>query len=130
MKNREIYELSLSLLAQQIDSAENDDFEERAPFLIASFCAEACELDRYLRQGAGIGGARDFERVRVDLDEDFPLLERLAPLAGLYLAAMLVIDEDGTLSDTLYERYCDGMTALRCGIPCAVEEIVNAYPSL
>ena len=130
MKNREIYELSLSLLAQQIDSTENEDLEERAPFLLASFCSEACELDRYLRQRAGLGGACDFEKVRIDLDEDFPLLERLAPLAGLYLAAMLIIDEDDTLSDTLYDRYCDGMTALRCGIPCAVETIANAYPSL
>lgn len=130
MTNREIYRLALHLLAQQADSEENEDLEERAPYLLASFCSEASEVDRYLRQSEGLGGAVHFTRVCIGLDEPFPLLERLAPLGGLYLAAMLALDEDNDLSDRLYERYCDGMTALQCGIPAAVESITNLYDSV
>lgn len=127
MKNREIYRLALRLLAQQPESEETEDWEERAPYFIASFCCEASEVDRYLRQSLNMSGTVDFTRVWIDLDESFPLSDRLAPLGGLYLAAMLILDEDNELSDRLYERYCDGMTALRCGIPATVESIADLY---
>ena len=56
MINRELYENALRLLAQPTDGA-NDDYEERAPFLLASFCNEAQEVDSFLRMASGISSA-------------------------------------------------------------------------
>ena len=127
MKNREIYENALRILAQSTTAGENEDYEERAPYLIASFCTEAEDTDRYLRLALGEAMAATFEKVWLALEADFPLLDRLAPVACLYVAAMLVLDEDSTLSDKLYERYCDIMSRIRSGIPAALEHILDAY---
>lgn len=127
MTNREIYESSLRVLAQSVTTGENEDYEERAPYLIAAFCTEAEEMDGYLRQALGMETSPSFGKVWQDLDEEFPLLERLAPAACLYLAAMLILDEDGELSDKLYDRYCDAMSSLRNGIPATLESIVDRY---
>jgi len=61
------------------------------------------------------------------LDELFPLSEQLAPIACLYVAAMLVLDEDSELSDTLYDRFCDAMLTLRGSIAASVEAIRDIY---
>lgn len=127
MINREIYEAALRVLAQSSADGENEDYEERAPYLIASFCSEAEEIDRYLRRAMGMAAAESFGRVWLALEEEFPLLERLAPVACLYLAAMLVLEENGDLSDTLYERYCDAISSLRNGIPAVLESIADRY---
>lgn len=127
MKNRDIYASALNLLAQSEMSDENMDYEERAPYLIAAFCNEVCEMDSLLRKVMGSPSKGSFHEVWIPLDEDFPLLERFASVAAKYLAAMLVLDEDGELSDRLYEMYCDGISLIRSELPYAVEKIVNKY---
>ncbi|MBQ8330979.1 MAG: hypothetical protein IJX94_00590 [Clostridia bacterium] len=127
MKNREIYENALRILAQNTTSGENEDYEERAPYLIASFCTEAEDTDRFLRLALGEAVAATFEKVWLALEADFPLLDRLAPVACLYVAAMLILDEDGDLSDKLYERYCDIMSGIRSDIPATLESISDTY---
>ena len=127
MKNRDIYKSALHILSQPVSEDENEDFEERAPFLISSFCFDALEIDSILRKILGIEPLGEFNRVFLPLDEDFPLVNKLAPLAAKYLAAMLVIDENSELSDKLYEQYCDGISRLRSEIPCVIESIKNKY---
>ena len=39
--NQEIYNNALALIAQDINGKDIDDLEERAPYLIASFCCSA-----------------------------------------------------------------------------------------
>ena len=127
MTNRDIYESALRLLAQQVAEGENEDYEERAPYLIAAFCTEAEDTDLYLRQSLGLGACRAFQKVWLDLDETFPLCDRLAPVGCLYLAAMLVLDEDSELSDKLYDRYCDAISLIRSGLPASLESIEEVY---
>ncbi|MBE6667310.1 MAG: hypothetical protein E7607_03255 [Ruminococcaceae bacterium] len=127
MKNRDIYKAALHLLSQSADEGENPDFEERAPYLLASFCSEVFEIDRIYRSILNLPPIDKFDRVWLPLDEDFPLVERLASVASKYLAAMLVIDEDSELSDKLYEHYCDGISRLRAELPCVLESIKNKY---
>ena len=127
MKNRDIYENALRILAQSTAAGENEDFEERAPYLIASFCTEALEINRHLCEAIGKTPMSDFERVWLPLEENFPLIDRLAPIACLYLAAMLILDEDGDTSDKLYARYCEKITALWQEIPAAIEKIKEKY---
>ena len=127
MKNQEIFNHALRVLAQSTVSGGNEDYEERAPYLIASFCNEALEIDRSLRKSIGESPAADFHKVWLALDENFPLLDRLVPAACLYLAAMLVLDEDSELSDKLYDRYCAGISAVWNEIPMALESITDKY---
>ena len=127
MTNRELFENALRLLAQPTAEGENEDYEERAPFLLASFCNETQEVDSFLRMASGISSAVEFTRIWLPLDEEFPLLESLAPAACLYLAAMLVLDEDRSLSDRLYDLYSEAVSAIRSGICCTLESIVDRY---
>ena len=127
MKNKDIYKAALHLLSQPVSEDENEDFEDRAPFLISAFCFDVLEIDSALRRLLGIKPLEDFNRVYLPLDEDFPLVDKLAYPAAKYLAAMLVIDENPELSDKLYEQYCDSISRLRSEIPCVSESIKNKY---
>ena len=127
MKNKDIYKAALHLLSQPVSEDENEDFEDRAPFLISAFCFDVLEIDSVLRRLLGIKPLEDFNRVYLPLDEDFPLVDKLAYPAAKYLAAMLVIDENPGLSDNLYEKYCDSISRLRSEIPCVSESIKNKY---
>lgn len=127
MKNQEIYENALRLLAQHTDEGENEDYKERAPFLIASFCSEAMEVDQFLRESIGESPAASFGKVWMELTEDFPLLDRLAPVACLYVAAMLVLEENTDLSDRLYDLYSQGISAVWNGITSVIDSIKEQY---
>ena len=127
MKNKEIYSSALNLLAQDPSEGANEDYEERAPYLIATFCNEITEIDNAVRKALGIEKKSEFDRVWLDLEEEFPMLDRFVSVAAKYLAAMLVIDEDTDLSDKLYEMYCDAISAIRSQIPCIIEKTANRY---
>jgi hypothetical protein len=129
MTNRDIYSTALGLLAQNIDGEENGDLEDRAPYILASFCSEVFEIDRLARRLLDLssGSATEFSRTFLPLDGEFPLLERFASAAAKYLAAMLIIDEDSELSDKLYDMYCDSMATLQSQLPSVIEKIVNKY---
>ncbi len=127
MKNQDIFDNALRILGQPTVNGENEDYEERAPYLIAAFCTEAVRLDEAFRKLIGDSSVVDFHKVWLPLDTDFPLLDRLAPLACLYVAAMLVLDENSELSDKLYDRYCDGMSTAWSEIPAAIQSIEKKY---
>lgn len=124
--NRDIYNNALALVGETVSSEYVEDYEERAPYLIASFCSQAKLLDKHIRASEGLDEQSAFSAVYLSLDNEFPLCDRLAPAAALYVASMTVIDEDPDLSDELYERYCDSMSTLStvCG---AVESISERY---
>ncbi len=127
MTNQTVYENALRLLGLTGTAEGNEDYEDRAPYLIASFCNEAERLDGALRRSVGDAPTPAFGRVWLSLDKDFPLSEQLSPIASLYVAAMLVLDEDSELSDTLYDRFCDAMLTLRASIRAVCESIPDVY---
>ena len=90
-----------------------EDYEERAPYLLASVTYQTLSLDKKIRNAEGLGPAGRFSPVFLSLDLDFPLCDHLAFPAALYVASLLVIDEDPDLSDTLYEKYCDTVSSLQ-----------------
>ena len=123
MSNYEIYENALRILGIPVNSEGSEDYEERAPYLIAAFCTSVLEIDEFLRMAAGLGSTPHFNRVWLSLDEDFPLLDRLAPIASLDLASSLVTDENAELSDRLYERTQDALSDVRCGVISSIEDV-------
>lgn len=119
-----VYDAALALLGEP-DAARCTDYAGRAPYIIAAFCAEAEPVDAALRDADS--PTPQFSSVAIELTVDFPLSDRLVPLAAAYLAAMLVLDENEELSDKLFERYCDGMSTLCAGIPAVSEKITDIY---
>ena len=65
--------------------------------------------------------------VCIPLENDFPLSDRFVSAAALYLAAMLVLDSDESLSDKLYALFCDEMSEISGEIPAVIESIANRY---
>lgn len=126
MKNRDLYTSALCLLAESLEDGENEDYEERAPYLLAAFCTEIAEVDKKLRLSQGTQ-AKAHDPVYLDLDTDFPLSDRFSNAASLYLAAMLILDSDEERSDSLYEKYCDSISSIADSIPASTESIVNRY---
>ena len=127
MLNQEIYESALRIIGESLTEGENDDYKDRASYLIAAFCSEAEGLDDSVRAICGLEKRADFNPVWVSLDDEFPMVDKLTNAACLYLAAMLILEDDPERSDTLYDRYCDSMSSLRDSFPMTCESIVNKY---
>lgn len=124
---RELYDIALKFLAESSNQGDNEDYEERAPYLLAAFCNEAYSTDAALRRSRGLPDAKTFSPVYIDLSADFPLLPDFSTCGAFYLAAMLVLDYDKELSDTLYDKYCDAISSI-CSSICSVsEKIVDKY---
>ncbi len=123
MKNQDIYEHALALLSLGHSSAENEDLAEQAPYHLADFCTENEDLDRWL----SMSSTEEYSHTYLPLEQDFPLCDRLAPAAALYLAAMLILDEDEDRSDRLYGRYTEELSNIRYGIPATLESIRKVY---
>lgn len=119
--NREIYESALRLLGETSEEY-SEDYEERAPYIIASFCSQALEIDRRIRLIEELDEAEDFNRLCLELDANFPLSERLLGCASLYLAAMLLSDYDYELSESFYDKYCDAIAALGAAVGVSTSE--------
>lgn len=127
MKNQDIYDAALKILAQRDEVGVNEDYEERAPYLIAAFCSESARADEAYRKANGLPKRTSQSAVYLDLSAEFPCCSRFAPTASVYLASMLVIDESPDLSDKLFDRYSDMMSALCMEIPAEVESISDRY---
>ncbi len=126
-RTRKVYESALCLLAESTAATENADYEERAPYILAVFCNEALALDEAMRKFTGQEEDISFDGIYLGLDDKFPLLPRFATLAALYLAAMLVLDDNAELSDKLYEKYEQGMRAVCDGMIGLNQSITDKY---
>ena len=127
MKNQDIYDGALRILAEKSTQGTNEDYEERAPYLIAAFCCESARADAAYRKANGLSGGSSQSSVYLELSAEFPCCSRFAATASVYLASMLVIDENPELSDKLFDRYSDMMSAICMEIPAVVESISDRY---
>ena len=129
MKNRDVYDLSLALLADGGDRLENGDYEERAGYLLAAFASDTEIVDRRLRASRGDESA-DYETeipIFLALEEDFPLDRSFVTAAGHYLASMLILEEDPELSEVLFDRYCTLLREICDDIPMKSCPIADRY---
>ena len=135
MTNQKIYEGALKILAETSDMADNEDYEMRAPYLIAAFCSETEELDMAYRKANKLGNADRVNDVDLSLDSNFPRAPRFASSACVYLASMLVIDTDPELSERLYDKFSDMIATICASIPQiaepdkvgVIENIIDRY---
>ena len=123
--NNDIYLSALALIDEHSTKGDTSDLQERAPFIIATFCATCKSLDKKLRARDSLNAQGSFSLVKLPLESEFPLCEAMISPATTYLAAMLVIDENPALSDTLYDKYCDSIAIL--GAECSCSAINDVY---
>lgn len=127
MKNRDIYNGALRLLSESLEVSVNEDYEERAPYLIAAFCDENRDIDRAYRRTNSLPEAPEVNAVCIELEENFPCAPRFSSACCMYVTSMLVLDENNELSDKLYDKYSDMMSSISSGIPSFVEKISDRY---
>ena len=123
--NNEIYLSSLALIDENQNKGDTSDFEERAPYLLASFCSLCKRLDKAIRARDGLPTQSSFSSVKLPLTDEFPLCDALCAPAASYLASMLTVDENPALSERLYEEYCDAIALL--GAECSCSAISDVY---
>lgn len=108
----DVYNKALGFICELNDPQGNTDYELRAPYLLASFCSTAKSLDKNLRKANGLAEASSFSHIYISLMDTFPLCDELIHPAALYIASMLIIDDDAELSANLYDRYCDAIATV------------------
>lgn len=127
MKNRDIYELALNLLAEPMGDKMSDDYLTRAPYLLGGFFYENGGLDDSYREAFGLEPRSYTHAVCVDLDADFPFVERFVLAAGYYLASALVIDDNEELGDRFFDMFSIAISKLISEIPASPESILEVY---
>ena len=123
--NRDIYKNALSLIGERVSEENCEDYEERAEYILPAFYCTVKSIDKKLRKAQGKEAQPTFSAVHASLEHEFPLLDCFASPAALYLAAMLVIEVDQELSDSLYDKYCDGIASIAAYTSC--EPISQKY---
>ncbi len=127
MKNSEILTAAAATVCEFASDAQTEDYESRAPYILASFCMQCKELDSQYRRAYTLDPAVSAEQASLPLESQFPLVPALVPAATFYLAAMLVIDENDVLSDKLFDLYTDSVATLAASLPTSSEQIINKY---
>lgn len=130
MTYRELYDSALRIVSETEQDSGDADYEERAGYLLATFCNECSSIDKSYRTAHKIPAISFSPATVVNLSDSFPLHEALAPAAVYYLGAMLVSDENEPLSDRLFSLYTDAIATIQSGLPCLNHTIVNHYPDL
>ena len=127
MRNRDIYELALHLLAEPVRKGGLEEYDVRAPYLLGNFFYENSALDDRYREIFGLEPRKYTHAVFVDLEAEFPFAERFVSAAGYYLASALVIDDDEELADKMFDKFSIAMSKIISEIPAASESIIEIY---
>lgn len=130
MTNREILTAAAATVCESATDAQIEDYESRAPYILAAFCMQCKSVDRNYRRAYSQDPVSYPNKAVLALDEEFPLLPELVPAATFYLAAMLVVDENEKLSDKLLDLYTDAIATLAASLPAAAEKILNKYEAI
>ena len=127
---KSIYKKALRLIGEtQPDEARTEDYLERAPYILANAVSDLSRLDVFYREALSLEpqNLKEGTELCLPLSETFPLSKRFVSAASAYLASLLVIDENPTLSDKLYDKFCVGVTAITAEIPAERQKILDRY---
>jgi hypothetical protein len=105
-----------------------DDYTDRAPYIFAALVSEASRLDQLYRKAHGLPDQPPYDPMEISLSSEFPLCDRFASAAVNYTAAMLILDDDVSLYEKLFHRWCDALCVIGTEIPATLHGIVNKYP--
>lgn len=122
MTLNDVYILAAYMIGEDPTAADTQDLRVRSAALLSAICLDMKNDDRlycggYGRETAPWGGEM------LELESEFPLSVRFAPAAAKALAALLVVEENKSLSE-----YFDGCSKhdveiIKSEIPAKVEKI-------
>jgi len=127
MTNKDIYLAALRLIAESTAEGDNEDYADRAYYILAAFCANALVINNALRKSEGLEPIPAFDKAVLGENEEFPCHIKLFSAAEHYLGAMLTIDSFPDLSDSLYDKYCGIISRLAQSLPTYIEKISDVY---
>ncbi len=127
---RDIYRQALAILGEAPDPDGEHEFAERASYLAAIFCSNTAEIDRDLRESHGYAPQPAFSEIYLELEDDFPLCRCFLSSAAYFVASMLILDENESLSDRLYEKHFDALSHAVSEIPYKKGKTANSYPNI
>lgn len=130
MTYQDLYHTALSKIGIVSSSATTEDYEERTPYLLASFVSQCSSLDKKYRKAHALEPVTVQHRAAVTMSDEFELSEVFLSAAGDYLAAMLIMEENEKVSEDLFDRYCDALAGIEAELPASVEPILSHYPGL
>lgn len=127
MTGKNIYDYAAQLLACKnpngSDNADCADYVSRAPSLISILLAENLGIDRILRADCDIR-TKPISSLADEVDCHELLALSVLPFG---LAALLVADEDSTLSKSLYEQYLRAIKTAKEAASSIRHEIEDCY---
>ena len=130
MRCSEIYKKALRLIGEtEPDEARTEDYLERAPYILANAVSDLRMLDSYYRSAFSLKEQvlNPSHELCLPLSEPFPLSDRFISAVSVYLASILLIDENVELSDKLYDKFCVAVTVITQEIPAERQKILNMY---
>ena len=127
MTFRELFENALRAIAERPSESSISDYEERAGYILATFCTECAPLDRRYRKAHGMNDASYASSAYVELTKTVPFCDALTSAAVYYLCAMLTMDENESMSDTFFELYTDAIATIQASLPGVCEPIADRY---
>ena len=127
MTNRVLLTSAVALVCEDTEEIPAD-YEDRAPYLLASFCTQCLPIDLKYREANNILSKPNYrETAFLGLELSFPLSTVFAPAAVYYLAAMLVLDENEVLSDKLFALYANSISEIQASLPMKSQTITEVY---
>lgn len=127
MTYRDLFLTAVGMTGEEIDGGEIGDYEDCAPYLLATFCRECAAIDARYRAAHSLGTSTVPKGAYVDMEDNFPLCDALTPAASYYLASMLVADENEELSDRFFTLYTDAISAIVSTLPASCAPIADCY---
>lgn len=104
------------------------DIDARFPFAIASVCSNLSHIDKLYREANALEEQPEFSSFVMDISDDFPLADRFAFAAVMFVSSMLLTDVDDAKSDKFYKKYADSVQQIVNEIPCLSGTIKERYP--
>ncbi len=126
MTCNDIYLSALGKMGERPSVPRNDDYAERAPYILGSVLSDLSSLNGQYLSARGEEG-ESFEGSYIALTDDFPLHPRFAGVVSDYLASLLTIDEDEAVSDKFFDAFCHGVAKITAEIPAERQKILDVY---
>ena len=122
----DILTVACNLISEESgENLQNPEFAARAPYIIASFCGMASIVDKHYRAAFSLGLQPSFNRVRIELNDIFPLCDRFLNASATYLASMLIAPHNPELSRILREDARESLATAYDEIPAKVHGIID-----
>ncbi len=126
MTCNDIYLAALGKMGEKPSSPRNDDYAERAPYILASVSSDLSALNEKYASFKG-ETATPYTGSYLALTAAFPLHDRFASAASNYLASLLTVDEDEALSDKFFDAFCRTVAKITAEIPAERQKILDVY---